>query len=430
MPFVTRAASSRDIQTYKRAHTADMRHKSKAEKEATQGPIERQVRKTADDVVKSVKRSVRGAVAAVERAAKRAVKQVSSSPPEGRRTLKKAAKTTPRKPAAKTTVKKAAKKTVKESGKDEIVPTVRRPATEVSRAMPQTLPSASFRYSRTTAPRMELHRNLLRARLAEDVERIAALTLSTSATTFKAGLDGAVLGGAGVWRQRDGARRHLGLCRRNRRSSHSTKKLDDRYQLFFKGRTTFEAPDAAADIQSRAALERTPIFHRVMDQPNARRFAPLIEQYAKLQQLDPALVKAVIAVESSFQPNAVSVKGAVGLMQIIPETGERYGVMGDATRSIEQKLRDPAINLRVGTRYLHDLLVLFADDLALALAAYNAGEDAVARYDNTVPPFAETQEYVKLVQQFHSFYQPLPPLPPKQGRIVVPGRRSDKRVAR
>ena len=204
----------------------------------------------------------------------------------------------------------------------------------------------------------------------------------------------------------------------------STRKLDDRYQLFFKGRTTFAALDAAADTQSRAAFERTPIFHRVMDQRNVGRFEPLIEQYAKLQQLDPALVKAVIAVESSFQPNAVSVKGAVGLMQIIPETGERYGVVGDATRSIEQKLRDPAINLRVGTRYLHDLLVLFADDLALALAAYNAGENAVTRYDNTIPPFAETLEYVKLVQQFHSFYRLRPPAPPKQLRIVVPGRRT------
>ena len=204
----------------------------------------------------------------------------------------------------------------------------------------------------------------------------------------------------------------------------STKKLDDRYQLFFKGRTTFEAPDATEDMQSRAAFERTPIFHRVMDQPNAGRFELLIEQYAKLQRLDPALVKAVIAVESSFQPNAMSVKGAVGLMQIIPETGERYGIVGDATRSIEQKLRDPAINLRVGTRYLHDLLVLFADDLELALAAYNAGENAVTRYDNTIPPFAETLEYVKLVQQFRSFYRPLPLVPPKQVRLVVPGRRT------
>lgn len=206
----------------------------------------------------------------------------------------------------------------------------------------------------------------------------------------------------------------------------STRKLDDRYQVFFKGRTTFEAPDAAADLHSRAAFERTPIFRRVIDQPDAGRFDSLIEQYAKLQQLDPALVKAVIAVESSFQPNAVSVKGAVGLMQVIPETGERYGVVGDGTRSIEQKLRDPAINLRVGTRHLHYLLTLFADDLALALAAYNAGEGAVTRYDNTVPPFAETLEYVKLVQQFHSFYRPLPPLPPKQVRIVVPGRRTTR----
>jgi len=202
----------------------------------------------------------------------------------------------------------------------------------------------------------------------------------------------------------------------------STRKLDDRYRLFFKGGTTFEAPDAAPDAQSRAAFERTAKFQRVIDQPNAGRFAALIEQYAKLQQLDPALVKAVIAVESSFQPDAISVKGAVGLMQVIPETGRRYGIVGDATRSIEQKLRDPAINLRVGTRYLHDLLVLFADDLELALAAYNAGENAVTRYDNTIPPFAETLEYVKLVQQFRLSFLPRPPVTPKAVRIVVPGR--------
>lgn len=204
----------------------------------------------------------------------------------------------------------------------------------------------------------------------------------------------------------------------------STRKLDERYQLFFKGSTTVEAPDVAVDIRSRAAEERTPMFDRVMHPPNTERFGPLIEQYAKLHQLDPALVRAVIAVESSFQPDAVSVKGAVGLMQIIPATGERYGVVGDATRSIEQKLRDPAINLRVGTRHLQYLLVLFADDLELALAAYNAGENAVMRYDNTIPPFAETLKYVKQVQQFHLYYRPPPPLPPKQVRIVVPGRRT------
>ena len=101
----------KDIQTYKRAQTADMRHKSKAEKEAAQGPIEKQVRKTADDVVKSVKRSVKGAVAAVGRAAKRAVKQVSNPQPARKVTVTAAAKKAASKPAAKGTAKKAAKKT-------------------------------------------------------------------------------------------------------------------------------------------------------------------------------------------------------------------------------------------------------------------------------------------------------------------------------
>jgi hypothetical protein len=99
-----------DIQTYKRAHAADMRHKSKAEKEAARGPIEKKVRKAANDAVKSVKSSVRGAVAAVQRAAKRAVKQVSNPQPAGKKAVKTAPRKTTRQPAAKKTVKKAAKK--------------------------------------------------------------------------------------------------------------------------------------------------------------------------------------------------------------------------------------------------------------------------------------------------------------------------------
>jgi soluble lytic murein transglycosylase-like protein len=222
------------------------------------------------------------------------------------------------------------------------------------------------------------------------------------------------------------------------RISHT--KVDERYQLFFRGETTLGVPDAEADAaadaaaRSRAAFERTPAFLRaMMVHRNAAQFEPLIEQHAKLQQLDPALVKAVIAVESAFQPNAVSVKGAVGLMQIIPDTGERYGVVGDATRSIEQKLRDPEINLRVGTRYLRDLLVLFADDLELALAAYNAGENTVKRYSNTIPPFAETQQYVKLVQQFLAFYRPralIPAPSSKQVQRLIPGRRDPLGLSR
>ena len=101
----------KDIQTYKRAHAADLRHKSKAEKTAAQGPMEKKVRKAASDAVDSVKSSVRGAVAAVQRAAKRAVKQVSNAQPARKKTVVTAAGKTTAKPAAKKTVRKTAKKT-------------------------------------------------------------------------------------------------------------------------------------------------------------------------------------------------------------------------------------------------------------------------------------------------------------------------------
>jgi soluble lytic murein transglycosylase-like protein len=77
---------------------------------------------------------------------------------------------------------------------------------------------------------------------------------------------------------------------------------------------------------------------------------------------------------STNRGGAVSDKGAVGLMQVLPETAERYGITPRAGRSIAERLIDPATNLLIGTRYLHDLLARFRDDLALALAAYNAGE--------------------------------------------------------
>lgn len=201
--------------------------------------------------------------------------------------------------------------------------------------------------------------------------------------------------------------------------------IDERYQLFFKGGASIDAPDAAtiAATQARAAFENLPATQRLREHRNAERFQPLIDRHATLQRVDPALVKAIIAVESSFEPGAVSPKGAVGLMQIIPGTGERYGVTADARRTVEQKLRDPAVNLSVGTRYLRDLLALFADDVELALAAYNAGEQAVLRYGNVVPPFAETQAYVKRVRQFHASYRPPPPVPKRNLRVVIPGGR-------
>lgn len=202
----------------------------------------------------------------------------------------------------------------------------------------------------------------------------------------------------------------------------ATERLDPRYQLFFKGPTAAEL--AAAKAQERPVdpeFVQTPIFRRVQNHPNVKRYEPLIAQYAKRYDVDAALVKAVVAVESAFEPTAVSAKGALGLMQVIPDTAERYGVASDATRTIEQKLLDPKVNLDIGTRYLRDLLVLFADDVALALAAYNAGEASVQRFANRIPPFPETQEFVKLVTQFYALYKPPPP-PPKPARITLPRR--------
>jgi soluble lytic murein transglycosylase-like protein len=205
----------------------------------------------------------------------------------------------------------------------------------------------------------------------------------------------------------------------------ATEKLDDRYQLFFRGKSSADTPPPVAAATDSSFLE-TAIYQRVAYHPNVKRFEPLITLYARQNGVDIALVKAVVAAESAYEPEAVSAKGALGLMQVIPATAERYGVADDRKRTVAQKLFDPAINLSVGTRYLRDLLAMFAGDVSLALAAYNSGENTVLRYDRQVPPYPETQEYVKLVQQFQLFYRPpdLPPKPAAPPRILIPPKKA------
>ena len=205
----------------------------------------------------------------------------------------------------------------------------------------------------------------------------------------------------------------------------ATEKLDERYQLFFRGKSNVDRSNAARDVDRAAldSLRQTSIYKRMVDHPNIARYQALIDKSARARGLDAALVKAIIAVESAFEPGAISPKGALGLMQVMPDTGARYGVAADRKRTLEQKLLDPDINVRIGTTYLRDLLALYANDLALALAAYNAGEQVVAHYANRIPPFPETQEYVKLVQQFYELYRP--PVPAaKPARIRVPAPRN------
>jgi soluble lytic murein transglycosylase-like protein len=122
------------------------------------------------------------------------------------------------------------------------------------------------------------------------------------------------------------------------------------------------------------------------------RLVPIINDAARAHGVDPKLVHAVIRAESGYNANAVSSKGAVGLMQLIPATAQRYGV---------QNSYDPGQNISGGVRYLRDLLTMFNGNMELAIAGYNAGENAVVRAGLRVPPYPETQAYVPKVMGFY-----------------------------
>jgi soluble lytic murein transglycosylase-like protein len=121
-------------------------------------------------------------------------------------------------------------------------------------------------------------------------------------------------------------------------------------------------------------------------------FRDLIESAAARYSVDADLITSVIAAESNFNPRAISRRNARGLMQLLPPTAARLGV---------QNIFDPRENIDAGTRYLRDLLLLYKNDLALTLAAYNAGPQRVQQYGR-VPPFAETQSYVKRVRSAYA----------------------------
>jgi soluble lytic murein transglycosylase-like protein len=129
-----------------------------------------------------------------------------------------------------------------------------------------------------------------------------------------------------------------------------------------------------------------------------------IDAIARRHGLDPRLVHAVIRAESNFDARAVSPKGAAGLMQLMPETAQRYGV---------ENRFDPAQNVDGGVRYLRDLIAMFNGDLSLALAAYNAGEGAVLKYGRRIPPYPESQLYVVRVRSFYDQLRRLDSASPK-----------------
>ncbi len=126
-----------------------------------------------------------------------------------------------------------------------------------------------------------------------------------------------------------------------------------------------------------------------------KKYDEIIQSAAAKYGIDPTLVKAIVKAESDFDTKAVSVKGARGLMQLMPETSRRMGV---------RDVHDPEDNVEGGIRYLSKLLKMFDWQVPLAVAAYNAGENAVLKYGK-IPPYAETQTYVKRVLYYYDNYK-------------------------
>jgi soluble lytic murein transglycosylase-like protein len=155
---------------------------------------------------------------------------------------------------------------------------------------------------------------------------------------------------------------------------YSNVPADDRFQL------VLAAPNEAESAHATSALQRSAAYTQI------------IKGAAAANRLEPALVTAVIVAESGGDPQAVSKRGARGLMQLMPETARRYGV---------RNLFDPEQNIRGGSQYLRDLAQRYQNDLQLMLAAYNAGPEAVDRQGGRIPPYRETLEYVPRVLQIY-----------------------------
>jgi hypothetical protein len=125
---------------------------------------------------------------------------------------------------------------------------------------------------------------------------------------------------------------------------------------------------------------------------------------ASRYSVDPDLIASIIAAESNFDPKAISRRNARGLMQLLPQTASRFGV---------KNILDPEENINAGTHFLSDLLKRYNNNLALTLAAYNAGPETVQRYGRRVPPYRETQTYVQKIRRTYAQRKSAPPSPIK-----------------
>ena len=205
--------------------------------------------------------------------------------------------------------------------------------------------------------------------------------------------------------------------------------LDARYEVFLRGRDSFDTQGGRSDVPplapnngkpNAASASASPVRTFFDVSPGFNAIRQHVREAASTFQIDYELLQAIIATESGFDAQAVSPKGAIGLMQVMPATAERFGLAADKKTSLEKKLTEPRTNIKVGSRYLNYLLNLFPGELELAVAAYNAGEGAVQRAGNRIPNYKETQNYVKTVLQLYRVLKP-----PAQ---LAPAKQNPKRV--
>lgn len=191
--------------------------------------------------------------------------------------------------------------------------------------------------------------------------------------------------------------------------------IDRRYELFYR---SAKASVVSSSGRVASAVNAPPSVGARFDvSPDFKAVRHLIREAAKAHGLEFELLQAVIATESGFNTRAVSPKGAIGLMQLMPDTAQRFGVRPKVNQTLEERLTDPRTNVQAGARYLAWLLKYFNGELELAIAAYNAGEGAVLRAGRKVPNYPETRDYVRKVTQLHQNL--LPPRAVSEGRAAA-----------
>ena len=176
----------------------------------------------------------------------------------------------------------------------------------------------------------------------------------------------------------------------------------------------------------RIAQPSKAVLNKLLRSSALARYEPIINRHARAAGVDVNLVKAVMAAESGFNASAISPKNALGLMQVIPPTAARYGITAE-------QLMIPERNIYAGVRYLADLSRMFKGRPELIIAAYNAGEGAVYKYKRQIPPYKETQNYVRTVLQFYNVYNPsglnAPILADNSTMVAANSRRNAQRVS-